>query len=166
MTSPDPRRAIVERREAVAAEPRPTPLAYTDLPAHVAAARAQAELHRVYRSEWVTVNTAQDAQPVEALTAGLRRYFAEHYQGRVHPQDVRLMVEAGPVENIARLQLLLPTLKAEFKTADLARRYADEQGYDDAVIVARKSEADHKLRNYGVTKLPGAPSGALPEAPA
>ncbi len=155
----DPRRAIVERREQVAAEPRPVKLSHTDLADEVAAARDADDLYRIYRPEWVIVFVAaadrigSDADGHE-LVAATAEFFASRYSGRVRDEDVRhTAVGAGPTARV-QLQLRLPNLKGEFKTEPLARAFAAEQGWDDATVVARNGKADHELRAYGVKKLP------------
>lgn len=154
----DPRRAIVDRREQVGAEPRPTRLSQVDLREQAGAVREADDLHRLYRPEWVSVHVEAavdgDRTP-EALTEAALAHFDAHYDGRVHSGDMRLAVAgAGPTARVA-LQLRLPNLKGEFKTAALAHAHATGQGWDDYTVVGRNTKADHELRGYGVKKLAG-----------
>lgn len=162
-TVDEPNRAIVERREQIGAEPRPTTLSGADLAAEVSAARDADDLYRLYRPEWVIVYTA-DALAVapgakEPLAPDeLVRYAHEHfelrYAGRVRPEDVRFTpAGVGPHARV-HLELRLPNLKGEFKFEALARGYAVRMGWSNFQLVVRNSKLDHELRAYGVKRLP------------
>lgn len=134
-------------------DPRPTPLSHTDIPAEVKAVRETDDVYRVYRDEWVIVYVST-VPTVGTALQNCQGWFQATYAGRVHPEDVRYEhVGHGP-HAMCQLQLRMPTLKAEWKTRELAERYIEAIGFTDAIIVARNSKADHEVRAYGVRKLP------------
>lgn len=149
---PDPRRAIVERREQIAAEPRPTPA----VAVRIADIRETDDIYRLYRPEWVIVYTTTKAltDVLADLLTRCEQVFEERYKDRVDKDGVGYEFEnASQPHAMCRLLLKLPNLKGEFKYAFLAERFADEQGYSDHTIVVRNSKADHDLRQYGIKKL-------------
>ncbi len=162
--TPDPRRAVVERREAVAAEPRPTPLHSTDVAEQVSAARDSDELYRLYRPEWQIVNVTSrlsDDPSDEAMLTAARAHFEDKYAGRVRDEDVRYVTSGSGRHALVQLHLRMPTLKGEFRYAFDAQRHAEANGWSQWDIVVRHSDADRRLRAYGVTKLkPGTATAA------
>lgn len=131
-----------------------------DLTAEVAAVRETDDVYRVYRPEWVIVFSLVEpsydsSDQTISLVGECREFFRRNYAGRVRPADMAVVVSPGSVRagghttTIVRLQLRLPTLKAEFKTEPYARDFVTAQGWGDATIVARNSRGDHELRGYG-----------------
>ncbi len=112
-----------------------------------------AHLVRLYRPEWCIVYTASSTSggygPAE-LKGVCEEHYRTRYEGRVRPEDAKIMRD-GPV---VRLLLLLPTLKGEFKYETLAKEWAEEQGWDTYDIVGKESPEDHELRSYSVKMLP------------
>ena len=156
MTGPDPHAALVEHRDRIAAEPRPSRLA------EPAPGTGGADTWRVYCHEWVTVHTeavhpsvlgTRDGAGLTPEAAACRQFFVEHYQDRIRPHHSRIDAQLIGGGGIVQLQLFKPNLRAEFKTRELAEGYVAEQGLD-AVVVERNSRADHDLRAYGVRRLP------------
>lgn len=150
---PDPRRAITDRREEIAAGPHPKPL-FDLLPAPD---DGDDEVHRLYRSEWVIAYTAvatPDGYDPDELEAVCRKHFDLRYTGRVLELDARVQVDGDGPGAIGRLMLRLPVMKGEFKTAEHAYEFGRAQGWADRfVVVARNSKSDHHLRSYGTKKL-------------
>lgn len=145
MTSPDPRAAIVERREKIAAEPRPTQLS-DDL-----SGIATPDLWRVYRHEWVIVYVTEDG---EGATERVTNYVGDKLLGRVVADDYRTVVEGEGQYAVLQVQARLPNMRGEFKHREDAHAYVAEQGWLDATIVQRNSPADYELRAYGTKRLP------------
>jgi len=149
---PDPCRAVVDRREQLAAEPRPRPVMVTTTDT------VEMDMFRLYRREWTIMYTAavndngyQDAD----LLPACRTHFETTFAGRVRDEDVRYeLVDEGTAGVRGRLLLRLPVLKGEFKHATAAFDWAVEQGWDDVMIVPRNSAIDHNLRSYSIKKLP------------
>lgn len=159
--NPDPRRAIVERRDEIATQPRPAKLSHVDLAAEVAQVRETDDLYRVYRREWIVAHVEDRLPGDDERTAPMlmrcKEHFAAKYAGRVHPDDVAYECLGGAPHDIVQLKLRLPNLKGEFKTEALARAYVHSQVWLDAMVVARNSREDHTLRGYGIKKLSSAP---------
>lgn len=147
---PDPRKALVEHREALQAQPRPKRIEeLVDQPD----GQDDGHTYRLYRPEWVVVYVATTG--ADHTTRGLvEAVFAERYFERVRFDDVRIITEGEGVHEVTRLELRLPNLKGEFKHGFLAQRFADEQGYGDYEIVVKHSPRDHEIRAYGTKRLP------------
>jgi hypothetical protein len=148
---PDPREAIVARRDQIAAGPHPKQLYQPPDPGG-----ADDDVYRLYRNEWVIAYTAvatPDGYQPDGLADACRRHFDDHYTGRVHNGDAKVIVEGTEATAIGRLMLHLPVMKGEFKLAFLAHRFAAEQGWEEYLVVARHSPSDHELRQYGTRKL-------------
>lgn len=155
---PDPRDAIVARREQIADEPRPKPLyvmggRITDEP-------PDGEIYRLYRPEWVVMytavhepNGAAGYRP-EDLALACWEHYKLRYVGRVFDTDTRIDLDNAEHPTVARLMLRLPTMKGEFKHPTLAYEFGQGQGWDEFTVVERNSQADHDLRAYGTKKLP------------
>lgn len=137
--------------------PRPERLDHTDLRAEVAAVREADDLYRVYRPEWIFMWT-ETGDTVGPLVDKVRGYFEVTFAGRVRDEDVCIEV-TGDDRFLVRLKLRLPNLKGEFKYLPAARKFIRDEGWTDAVVVARNSRADHQLRSYGIRKLAGARGG-------
>ncbi len=156
---PNPRDAVVARREQIADEPRPKPLyvmggRLTDQP-------PDGEIYRLYRPEWVVMYTAVhdphsvDSYRPEDLAVACADHFRLRYAGRVADADTRVDLDDAERPTMARLMLRLPTMKGEFKHPTLAYEFGRDQGWDEFTVVERNSQADHELRAYGTKKLPG-----------
>lgn len=106
---------------------------------------------RVYRKEWMW----ESRHPTEEIAWA---YFKEAFGGRLHPDDVR--VEYDPELTRAPYFLLLRrwNVHTEWKDASLAKRHAEllvEEDPETVVeVVSRNSRREHKLKAYGVLKLP------------
>ncbi len=149
---PDPREAIVARREEIATGPHPRPLYDPPVPDE-----SDDEVYRLYRDEWVIAYTAVATPGGYApgeLAGACRNHFDQRYTGRVPAHCARVDLVGADTTGVARLLLLLPVMKGEFKHRHLADTFAVEQGWADYAIVVRNSAADHDLRSYGTKKLP------------
>ena len=111
----------------------------------VAEVRETQDVHRVYVYEWITMFTSRSKEKCEAR-------FEERYRDRVREDDWRITVVG---DTHYELQLRLPNVTAEWKTAKLAYAYVAEKGWGnvEATVVARNSKADHDLRKYGMVKI-------------
>lgn len=140
MSAPDPHRAVTDRRDQIAQEPRPAKAAPS------APVRETDDLWRVYRPEWMVVGAARNVPEAEVTLD----FMFREYEGRVRPEDVRRVV----VGDVRQLQLRLPNMRGEFKTKGRAEAYVRAEGWTDTTIVVRNSAQDHKLRSYGTRRLP------------
>lgn len=122
--------------------PRPTRLGDVDVHEAVSAVRETPDLWKAYRPEWLITHTAR----TEAECAAV---FHASHAGRIRDEDVRYREHVG----LWALELRLPNLKGEFKTRELADRYATEQVDQNTVVVARSSRDEMKLLEYGKRKL-------------
>lgn len=104
------------------------------------------DVYVLYRPEWTVVFVSN--KPTEVST-----HFEEKYAGRVHPSDVQLAYHGKGGDATVQLQLRLPTLKAEFKTRELADGYARAKGWADVAVVRRGSSAEAMLHMYSVKRL-------------
>lgn len=111
----------------------------------VAEVRETEDVHRVYVYEWIAMFSARSKEKCLAR-------FEERYRDRVREDDWRIAVVA---DDYYELQLRLPNVVAEWKTAKLAYDYVGEKGWGnaEATVVARNSKADHDLRKYGMVKI-------------
>jgi hypothetical protein len=110
------------------------------------------DIWRVYRPQWLVARLIRgDEESPDELMAQAQRYADEHYRGRVHEHDLAFEVTHP---GLIRIKWRLPTLVAEWKTRELAARYAADHGFTDATIVTRNSREDFELRAYGVRQLP------------
>lgn len=111
----------------------------------VAEVRETEDVHRVYVYEWIAMFSARSKEKCLAR-------FEERYRDRVREDDWRVTVVSA---DYYELQLRLPNVVAEWKTAKLAYDYVAEKGWGnaEATVVARNSKADHDLRKYGTVKI-------------
>lgn len=144
--------AIVQRREAVQASPRPGVLSSVDIRGEVAAVRELADLWKVYRPEWLIVFASSTTG--EAGEAECQAHFDARFEGRVRQDDVAISSVYPGTDSRSQLLLRLPNIKGEFKTRELAEAYVRFQRWDNAVVVPRSGRAEHKLKEYGIKKLP------------
>jgi len=169
MSAPDPRKAVVDRREQLAGQSRPT--SHTDVGQQVQDSLGTDDLVRLYRPEWVIVHTethepGRGDDRVDLATAA-QAYGVTHYAGRIHPEDMRVQTAGSGTSVRVHLQLRLPTLKGEFTATEAAHAHAAAQGWQPAqpteagtpvddgyLVVTRNSRDDHDLRAYSVKKLP------------
>lgn len=111
---------------------------------------------RVYLREWLTVYTS-DQLEVPGM-AECKAHFAEKYEGRVRPDDMRWRGASGFRPQRYCLQLNLWNLKGEFKDeADAVLRLAEHAGLEEKPrVVPRGSAEEQALLEYGKRKLPDA----------
>jgi hypothetical protein len=145
MSQPDPHAAIVERREQIAAEPRPTRVAeQVDV-------EESGDLWRVYHYEWVTTYVTEDDDGAEAR---IQKYYLDNLAGRVRHEDWQVVAEGDFPYVALQVQVRRPNMRAEFKHLPDAEKFVSEQGWEgQASIVQRNSHADHDLRSYGTKRL-------------
>lgn len=117
---------------------------------------AGGDIYRLYRPEWVTAYVVERAD-MNDCRQEVDNFFTARYVGRVRDEHVRYayLTSSGADHATTVLQLLLPTVKGEFKYAHLAWEYARSRGWgeDTCQVVMRNSRDDHELRAYGVRKL-------------
>lgn len=128
------------------------------------------DIHRLYRREWVTMHTVSEnvvidhehnPEPAYPVVQQGQQWLRDNLLGRVREQDIRLVAhidDPSPADGQTVLiwvdvQVFKENLKGEFKYPTGASGYAEEQGYDEYVVVVRNSKQDHQIRSYGVTKL-------------
>ena len=148
-----PRHAITERRDEIAALPRPSVLG--GAASQEVLTRETADLFKVYRPEWIVV-AISDA-PGQAGKEELEARFAERWEGRVFPEDVLLEPgsEKFPDKYAWRLKLRLWNVRGEFKWLVQAQEFVTKQEWTGcARVVIRNSRDEFSLREYGQKKLP------------
>lgn len=116
------------------------------------------EIWRVYLPEYLIVYTSRAFGAAGVQECG--RWFDENYKGKVldtHQQIESFLIglpEHHPeyANRPIRLKVRLYNLRGEYVERTDAERLVEELG-PDAVIVARYSREDRKLRDYGKRKL-------------
>lgn len=153
MNASSPRNAISDRRDEIAALPRPSVLG--GAASQDVLTQETADLFKVYRPEWIVV-AVSDA-PGDAGRKELEAMFAERWEGRVFQEDVLLEPgsEKFPDKYAWRLRLLLWNVRGEFKWLVKAQEFVTKQGWSDSArVVIRNSREEFQLREYGQKKLP------------
>lgn len=115
-----------------------------------------ADTYRVFVKDWVIVY----ASTVEDSPGRLQcvDHFNDRYEGRVEPEDERIVRMFHDTSQPAKhyLELRLWTQKGEFKTHELAVEFVrtlDPAKWTDGHVVKRNSRNEQILRDYGKVKL-------------
>jgi hypothetical protein len=116
------------------------------------------DIYRLYRREWVTVHTASGtAETLEPIFELAQKYYEDNLRDRVRDEEFRVTAYTDNAEPLptfwVHVELFKENLKGEFKHAHAAERFARDAGWEEYTVVVRNSKDDHRIRNYGVTKL-------------
>lgn len=113
------------------------------------------DLWRLYAREWVIVHTITmpgvDAQNV---FLACQQWFKDNLAGRVLETDAQVELNTDNAELFwGHVKVFKDNLKGEFKHHQDAEAHARAARLDEYTIVPRNSQADHRVRSYGVNKL-------------